>query len=558
MRCLIRKVVRRTKAGTTWDDSTYDGFSLSIGRGTDQNILLSDIRVALSHARISETRSGEYVLHSQTLSGIVINDQPQQRKQLAIDDVIAIANYRITIITPPSGYDFAMEIEALFADAEDETSLEARSTIRLNDAGLRKRMPSLILFFGILFVFLLIPLTGTVHSGWANTLRMVPLFSDASWLSGDLASVHHIVGSDCNTCHQIPFVKVRNAACLSCHANTEHHVDPSQFELASITETRCASCHREHNEPSNLVRRDQTLCSQCHSKLDQTIAATDLLNARDFGRDHPEFRASITTDVGGHKEQRRIALRSDKLRDESGLRFNHQVHLRDEGVLDMQGRVQELTCANCHVPETGGVGMLPFDMESQCQHCHSLDFDPTDPDRQVPHANPEVVLRTLEDFYNAQALKGGYQDAAAPMFVRRVRRPGEPLSETRRRQALLWATEKLSATASQLFEYRSCNTCHVVNRRDGPTWEIAPVTVTHRWFPKASFDHSRHSTMQCLDCHAADTSDNSADVLLPGIDSCRDCHGGGGAENKLASDCITCHSFHIAEDILMREPHASR
>jgi predicted CXXCH cytochrome family protein len=552
MRCLIRNVVRRTQTGTIYDDKSYEGFLLSLGRGTDQDVLLSDIRVALAHAQIAETRSGEYVFQAKTLSGIVINDQPVQTKRLEIDDVIAIANYRLTIVTPPTGYDFAFEVETVFADVDEKTSLETRSTIGLKTAGLSKRTPSMILFVSILFLFLFLPLSGMLHSGWANTLRMIPMFNDASWLSGDLASVHHIVGSDCNTCHSIPFVKVRNTACLSCHAQTEHHVNPAEFNLASITETRCASCHREHNEPSNLVRRDQALCSQCHDDLERTVAATDLLNASDFGRDHPEFRPSIMTNTpSGGAEIRRVALGTADLRSGSGLKFNHKIHLGEEGVLDMQGHVQQLACVNCHATETGGQGMLPFTMESQCQRCHSLDFDTAEPDREVPHADPEVVMRTLEDFYNAQALKGGYRDASAPEFVRQLRRPGQPLSETEQKEALEWAAAKWTATATQLFEYRTCNTCHEVERVSDSLWKIAPVTVTHRWFPMASFDHSRHSTMKCVDCHQADLSESSAEVLLPSISVCRDCHGGGNAENKLASDCVSCHDFHIAEGMLM-------
>ena len=53
-------------------------------------------------------------------------------------------------------------------------------------------------------------------------------------------------------------------------------------------------------------------------------------------------------------------------------------------------------------------------------------------------------------------------------------------------------------------------------------------------------------------------SNESADILLPGIASCRQCHAGdSGMEwlrpnNRAASDCVTCHYFHTAAEGPMR------
>ena len=52
------------------------------------------------------------------------------------------------------------------------------------------------------------------------------------------------------------------------------------------------------------------------------------------------------------------------------------------------------------------------------------------------------------------------------------------------------------------------------------------------------------------DCHdKLAKSDTSADINLPGIATCRRCHGGANAgEGQLASTCITCHEFHRAKE----------
>jgi predicted CXXCH cytochrome family protein len=75
-------------------------------------------------------------------------------------------------------------------------------------------------------------------------------------------------------------------------------------------------------------------------------------------------------------------------------------------------------------------------------------------------------------------------------------------------------------------------------------WQVLPARVAGTWFPEANFTHGRHTAMECVDCHDAPASTESNDVLMPGVDSCRDCHGGESAENQLQSTCIACHKFH--------------
>jgi predicted CXXCH cytochrome family protein len=63
--------------------------------------------------------------------------------------------------------------------------------------------------------------------------------------------------------------------------------------------------------------------------------------------------------------------------------------------------------------------------------------------------------------------------------------------------------------------------------------------------PYARFDHKSHAQSKCADCHDVAKSKRSADVAMPAIQSCRECHGGSRpAEKKVTSNCLLCHGFH--------------
>jgi hypothetical protein len=122
------------------------------------------------------------------------------------------------------------------------------------------------------------------------------------------------------------------------------------------------------------------------------------------------------------------------------------------------------------------------------------------------------------------------------------------------------------------------------------------VEVAAVWMPKSEFRHVTHAPFACRDCHAAaagydpedaqagerpawslpgagpyalftpaelreralQPSESAEDVLLPGIATCRSCHGGASAAPPLvASGCVLCHPFHRAEHGPLRERTAA-
>jgi hypothetical protein len=93
-----------------------------------------------------------------------------------------------------------------------------------------------------------------------------------------------------------------------------------------------------------------------------------------------------------------------------------------------------------------------------------------------------------------------------------------------------------------------CRQCHEVepaNTTDQPAgWQIIPIKLTQRWMSLSQFSHDSHSMTECEDCHKARASETSADILMPTLQTCRDCHGGQHTSTKIISVCVMCHSFH--------------
>jgi len=73
------------------------------------------------------------------------------------------------------------------------------------------------------------------------------------------------------------------------------------------------------------------------------------------------------------------------------------------------------------------------------------------------------------------------------------------------------------------------------------------VNQPMRYMKNGWFDHAAHKTESCESCHAAPKSSKASDLLLPGISSCRDCHGGEKAKADVPSSCALCHSYHAGD-----------
>lgn len=550
MRVLIRFVRRGPAGAVEQKDRLYDGEAVTLGRSTDQVVQIKDRRVALAHAQVV-LRNGHPVLISRVPAGVLVNGTLQREARLRAGDTVHIGANVLRVLDPVVDCDLAFSFE-LDAEARSDDLKTELPRLRLADLGFAKRRWSWALFLGVLLLSLVIPAAGLRSPSVQDTLRGSALPDDHLWSPGALSPVHETVDTKCETCHEKPFQRVPNEACLACHAaNLHQHIGTEAVKegvvltaasraaqaVGVLDEVRCASCHSEHEEPATLVRNDPAVCTNCHRDL-PALAPWSQVTAQvgDFATDHPTFTLPA--------------------RDESGLKFPHAAHLATGGIRSPVGDTV-LGCGDCHVPEPGGARFRPLRMERDCGGCHLLDFDPAYPERVVPHGDAAAVTEFLVDYYSRRYLESYADPLAGPVGVRRA---GPRPSPAERERLLRDARGQADLVTRDLFERRSCAQCHEVSASGGlsGTWQVQPVELRTAWLPRSAFSHAAHGTAltPCSTCHEAETSKAATDVLLPAIATCRDCHAGGDPRatppNRITSTCILCHGFHAEQNPLWR------
>jgi hypothetical protein len=341
---------------------------------------------------------------------------------------------------------------------------------------------------------------------------------------GPLAHAHALLGQKCGACHVSEASYQRSAtdqACLGCHDGPIHHADQT------FTPS-CSSCHVEHQGAFRLASTSAAACTQCHGDLKTTHATTKFAsNIRGFDSSHPEFAALRpgTTDPGT-------------------IKFNHQVHLKED-LRAANGPVQ-LRCADCHQRDSSDRSyMTPVNYEKHCASCHTLQFDRRFSD-SAPHKEPKIVylfvLNKLIEYIEAHPAEIPLVDEPDK---RLPTRPPQPPA----RNAAEWVEQRMG-DAQLLLWRKSCKECHSLSYPNGtyPNGPdalpvVAKAAITARWLPHANFDHEAHQMVQCVSCHAkANDSRETSDVLIPGIQTCQQCHRAG--PDAAEARCFECHTYH--------------
>lgn len=428
---------------------------------------------------------------------------------------------------------------------------------------------------------------------------------------GPVADVHAMWDSSCTACHEsfTPIketwatslwgnVQACNQRCETCHAGPAHHANQTPA-LA------CASCHREHRgRDASLISRADSDCTQCHTNLTThtTHGTPGFANSiTRFDRDHPPFKRF-------DPDMKERALLS-KATDPGRLKFNHKLHMTLGLVLQKGGeaftisdimdkdereryRRQQpenergnqdtvrLDCASCHQLDGGaqdvnplltparsvGQYMLPIAYENACRACHSLTFDARLPNVAVPHRlQPDAVRSFLWGAYATQLA-----NPKPPNDPIKRLRPGWPTTEEERKlrdeivgkvrgaEKFLYREELQKAEAILYPFKQTCGECHHYEKtppEDVVPKGILPPKVPNVWLPHGVFDHAAHRAVDCRECHerayadSGKASTDARDVLIPGIDNCRQCHAppthsGGMAHGGARFNCTECHRYH--------------
>jgi predicted CXXCH cytochrome family protein len=555
MRCLIRRVVKRGKDSLEYRDSDIETDSVTIGWASDQAITLAGPDIDACHARIRRRLGGGLEIQAVSAAQVRVNGAAAKAAALKAGDVIEIGVHRLSVLERQPGFDLVLLVQPGKVDESAVQSAGGSGRKQVGAGWLTRSRLAWILTLGVVLITFAVPVAGLFSEPLRQLLRENSLLpSDALWDTGPLAAAHRTpdIGSDCNVCHRHPFRQVENRVCHDCHKSMTQHVSDDSGIAGELSARRCTTCHKEHKEPGQIVRRDQALCVDCHA--DESAMrddAADLAPVGDFGSDHPSFRLSMwqlqSAQTGPEWLRHKVAMSEQPPHEQSNLKFNHKVHLEPEGVDTVDGRVV-MACSDCHAEDAAGALMRPFTMAGECRRCHSLNFDEHAPDREVPHGSVREVIATLEEYYSKLALEDNPEISRRTGRIRETRRPGRDNNRSDPDTVLAWARRQARLAAEDMLERSVCDTCHEVQRNEGEgdaaAWTVLPVRVNRVWMPASTFTHRTHSTEPCGDCHEADDSEHSTDVLMPDIDVCRNCHGGVASQAKIGSRCVDCHDFH--------------
>jgi hypothetical protein len=222
--------------------------------------------------------------------------------------------------------------------------------------------------------------------------------------------------------------------------------------------------------------------------------------------------------------------------------------------------------------------MKPIVFEQHCQRCHPLTLsEELGGLGEAPHGPVDEVYGFLRraklDQLNRTAAANeapASPNATAPRDAVNTRLPKQALLTTEQDDELHREADRLvfrKEADPVVFDReakRMCAGCHFMVA-SGNTWEVlaespdvvgvanARTTEEHqimpvRWMPHANFDHRAHRAVACSECHAAAVSEDTADILMPSIETCRKCHGGEGdmATGRVGGECVLCHTYHGA------------
>ncbi|MBO6766825.1 MAG: cytochrome c3 family protein [Erythrobacter sp.] len=557
MTFLIRTVDHTATGREIVRDREVEGSRLTIGRATTNDVVIADLALEQHHVSAEVDERGRIALKAGSTRDFTFDG----RKTTGVRFDPAKGG-RLTLGLSTLAFSREPDGRTLVTVTQEEREFGNRDAVRrfdLASAMPSKRAAAWIGVLAILIAFMVVPiwtnLARTDKQPGADGLDQVAW--DASWSTGRLSLAHHALENNCEACHVAPFVSVRDETCLACHQDIGDHAaqnrlaaargpmstgDALLWQVADVFGKEgpeaCTTCHTEHEGAGRMEPAAQQFCSSCHESMDARLADTALGNAHDFGTDHPDLQALVHVELGS-EDLTRVTL-DGEAREDHGLRFPHAMHLSStNGVARMAGNLpdygEKLVCADCHRPTDDRNGFLPVAMESDCESCHSLVYDKVG-----------ATYRTLRhgDVAQMRADLIAMDRAPRSPVTRGLRRPGEFKRGGRYFQDFGRPTQNYIGIVRALSEGGVCGECHIPTGAGGEA-SVMPVFQRNHYFLNARFDHAPHAQEDCTSCHAADTSDNARDLLLPTIATCRECHKGAAArEADVPSTCAMCHSYH--------------
>ncbi len=570
-----------------------DVSELTIGRGAECDIRLSDLAVSLRHAQARQAGPGR--IHVESLGAEPFEADGKFTKSATLD----LANkprlvFGSHVLVFSAGEDPGeVLVDVTRLETGPETAAEANEDKIFSLKSLHPGKRPIAWTLASLFLLLCLILPIGAYLVQANR----HIHADQQWSSGPLSKSHAFLSRNCQACHVKAFVSVQDSTCLSCHAaattpeaaaqvaETERkwggpekvtlvrdhaahdliaQVEPLPDDLNGKVQAvfrrtfnhpndRCASCHLEHLADtkakaapgstlpaSQRPRETPTLkvtigCVQCHAKIREELDNTTLRDTPDWGH-HPDFRPLIARRPFGNAPPilDRISL-VERPSDYTGLNFSHQEHLSTTGgVARMAAGLHMpgggLTCADCHRANKAG-GFAPVEMTRDCAACHSLAYapGPNGTPLMLPHGHPNQVVATLESYYGG----GGVMRVSGPSR--------EPPGFLARFGQLFTGAPSHSESGAAAGKIRAlfaarglCSECHAAAAPVDPAsldYRIVPIHITERYLPRGAFNHDIRE-------HNRDAAGN------PTCESCHDERQSASASDVMLpriGECASCH-----------------
>ena len=562
MQFLLRQVIQ-DQGQTLFQDTELAADEISIGSAPDQLIQLRGGHIARRHAVLQHKGGQLSVSCVEKGATVSVAGEKVSKAVLAVGDEIFFESHRLTVVTPPAGFDAACELS--IDDQLQEQAFESAYVTDLSQTPLAKRGPAYLLSLLIVMLAFAYPFSAYLLRDTASPdpiSQAGPHQADYFWSTGPLLPAHQVeIGNDCSACHKQAFQQVPDQACVECHQGTNDHFSELSVSHIEMGVNQCQSCHKEHNEPGMMIVESDQLCVDCHrSSLKDIPGLGTVAAVKGFDTStHPEFKLNyllptvVTKGTGlGVNWRNERHLFGSSQQEASNLKFPHDVHLDIDKVQTVNSG-EAMVCTDCHSLKSDKQHFQPIAMEKHCSGCHDLTFDSTQPERQLPHGKPRSVVQTLEEHFVKVYADPEFKDNNKG---RKRRRPGQQeRMQSCDESAFQCGMQRAVKEANIQFTQRGCVTCHEVSDNNSDDvyarWQVLPVKITADWYLSATFDHASHLTQRgqsevevCASCHDAKVSHVSSDVLIPGMENCLQCHGDVAAKQKVTVNCVSCHAFH--------------
>jgi hypothetical protein len=212
----------------------------------------------------------------------------------------------------------------------------------------------------------------------------------------------------------------------------------------------------------------------------------------------------------------------------------------------------KLDCADCHKPSADGMYYQQVTYQAACQHCHTLQFDPANPQLLLPHGDVShlnAFLHSLPYQYQQLAPPAQQKAFATQQLLALMQRAHVQTPADLDREILFTSDpyQDHPPTAERPF-FSGCAYCHeVAQPAGGGEPVVTRPEMAERWLAHGAFTHASHTFMQCATCHKADESSLASDIIMPPQSSCITCHH---SQGSAPSNCLACHTFHSPQTVV--------